>query len=213
MNMKEKILNFKKALLSLFTLILSACSPTTSEQPQMPANNEAAENSQTETEQATPPPQEQPTPQLEQISSAKTPIADKIKSRNTNLEIALKTINGVTINPGETFSFNATLGERTAKKGYKKAIAFDEDENKVKMLGGGICQVSTTVYQAAMSAGLEINERHSHTREVPYARSDEDATVAYGGFDLKFTNNKDKPIKISASKDNNYVYIKLIKVG
>ena len=72
--------------------------------------------------------------------------------------------------------------------------------------------MSTTLYQATRSAGLEINERHSHTKPVPYAKSDSDATVAFGGFDLKFTNNKDKPIKIVASKDNNYVYIKLVKI-
>jgi vancomycin resistance protein YoaR len=210
MEKKVKIQNFKKTVLSFFTLILSACSPS-AEQTEMPSNNETEQTDQiAPTEQ--PDQEETPKPQTEQLSSAKTIIADKIKNRNTNLEIALNTINGITINPNETFSFNDTLGERTEKKGYKKAIAFDENGKKVKALGGGICQVSTTLYQAARSAGLEINERHSHTKEVPYSESDSDATVAFGGFDLKFTNNKGKPIKIVASKDNNFVYIKLIKI-
>lgn len=201
--MSKKNDNFKKTLVSFFTLVLSACTPTT-EKPQIPTNNEASQSDQAKTEQSASP--------TEQIASAKTPIADKIKNRNINLEIALKSINNIIINPYETFSFNATLGERTKEKGYKKAISFDQNGKKVKTLGGGICQISTTLYQAALSAGLQINERHSHTKEVPYAKSDADATVAFGGFDLKFTNNKDKPIRILASMDKDFVYIKLLKI-
>ena len=206
-----EIQNWKKTIVSFFTFILSACSQN-SEPSQIP-NQETEQTDQPEqTAQPEQPKEEPKEPQPVQLSSAKTIIADKIKNRNINLEIALKNINGVTINPGETFSFNATLGERTEKKGYRKAIAFDQNGKKVKMLGGGICQVSTTLYQAAVAGRLEINERHSHSREVPYSDSDADATVAFGGFDLKFTNNKDKPIKISASKDNNYVYVKLMTI-
>lgn len=198
--MKKKFIYFKKTIISFCIIALTACSPAPAQPPE---NTQTAENDQAQSEQAPPP--------IEQISSAKTPITDKIKNRNTNLEIALKSINNTIINPNETFSFNATLGERTKEKGYKKAISFDENGKKVKTLGGGICQISTTLYQAALSAGLQINERHSHTKEVPYAKSDADATVAYGGFDLKFTNNKDKPIRISASMDKDFVYIKLIR--
>lgn len=115
--------------------------------------------------------------------------------RCNNIELAVKSINGKVIMPGEIFSYNETVGERTAVKGYKNAPVI-ENGKMVYGLGGGICQVSTTLYNAAIKAGLDIVERNHHSLPVHYISSGMDATVDYGNLDLKFKNNKKYPIYI-----------------
>ena len=130
-------------------------------------------------------------------------------NRNANLKQACKAINGQLIRPGETFSYNATLGERTEKKGYKPAGAYSGGKT-VQTVGGGICQVSSTLYYACLKADLEIVERTAHGYTVSYLPYGMDATVSWGTLDFKFRNNTDYPIRIEASVSGGQVHVKLI---
>ena len=130
-------------------------------------------------------------------------------NRNTNLKLACKAINGKLIRPGETFSYNATLGERTEKKGYKPAGAYMAGKS-VETVGGGICQVSSTLYYACLKADLQIVERTAHGFTVSYMPYGMDATVSWGSLDYKFKNNTDYPIRIEAWVSDGQVHVKLI---
>ena len=138
-----------------------------------------------------------------------TSKASSQTNRNTNLALACKAINGIILYPGQTFSYNATLGKRTAAKGYKEANAYFGGEI-VQSLGGGICQVSSTLYWCAMHADLKIVERINHGRPVSYVPKGMDATVSWGGPDFKFQNNSDYPIKIVATSNKGNVTVKLL---
>ena len=130
-------------------------------------------------------------------------------NRNTNLKLACKAINGKLVRPGEIFSYNATLGERTEKKGYKPAGAYMAGKT-VETVGGGICQVSSTLYYACLKADLEIVERTAHGYAVSYMPYGMDATVSWGALDYKFKNNTDYPIRIEAWVSGGQVHVKLI---
>ena len=118
--------------------------------------------------------------------------------RSTNIEIATKVINGTIVMPGETFSFNDVVGPRTVERGYKEAGTYVG--NKVEPgIGGGICQVSTTLYRAVMKANIRSVERTNHSMVVGYAQPGLDATVSFGYLDYKFTNTYDFPIYIQGS--------------
>ncbi len=112
-----------------------------------------------------------------------------------------------------TFSFCQTVGQATSSKGYEKADIYDRNGNKKQGLGGGNCQVSTTLYNAVLEVpSLVVTERHAHSNNVPYIQKGKDAAVAYGSYDLKFKNNSSNSIKILSSTDGNYVYISLIEL-
>ena len=130
-------------------------------------------------------------------------------NRNTNLKLACKAINGKLIRPGETFSYNETLGKRTAEKGYKAAGAYVSGKT-VETIGGGICQVSSTLYYACLKADLQIVERTAHSYMVSYMPYGMDATVSWGSLDYKFKNNTDYPIRIEAWVADGQVHVKLI---
>lgn len=123
------------------------------------------------------------------------------KNRNTNVRLAAEAINGTIIKPGEEFSFNGTVGKRTEEKGYKGAAAYNNGE-VVQEIGGGVCQVSTTLYNAVVRAGLEISYRRSHTFEPSYITPGQDATVSYDQPDFRFINNSKASIGIKASYSN-----------
>lgn len=126
-----------------------------------------------------------------------TKLIGSDKSRNINIELACEAINGTIIEPGDTFSFWDIVGETTEKKGYKKADAFDSNGETIHALGGGICQISSTLYNAVLKDdSLEVTERQPHTEPVAYVEPGKDATVNYGTADFKFKNNSDFPIKI-----------------
>lgn len=122
-------------------------------------------------------------------------------NRTTNLIIAANKINGTVVMPGETFSYNKVVGERTIEAGYKDAAIY-VDGKTVDGLAGGICQVSTTLYEAALYANLEIVERRNHQFVPTYIGPGLDATVVYGLTDFKFKNNRNYPIKILCSVNN-----------
>ena len=149
----------------------------------------------------------------ELISSFSTKIYTKESERQNNISITCSKLNGTVVKNGSTFSFCNTIGPATSAKGYQEADIFDSDGNKKKGLGGGNCQVSTTLYNAVLKvSGLSIIERHEHSNKVPYIKSGKDAAVAYGSYDLKFRNNTGNDIRIEASATANNVSINLYKI-
>lgn len=132
-----------------------------------------------------------------------------IEGRDTNLAIACKTLNGMVIYPGEVFSYNQALGERTPEKGYKPAGSYENGQT-VLTYGGGICQVSTALYYCSLIADLEIVARACHQYPSGYVPLGMDATVSWGGYDYRFRNNTNYPIRIEASASGGKVYMKLV---
>ncbi len=129
-------------------------------------------------------------------------------NRATNLEIAVNKINGTVLAPGEIFSFNKVVGERTAKSGFKEAIIYADGELDYG-LGGGICQVSSNLYNTVLKANLEIVERKNHSMTVNYLPIGCDATVSYGSVDFKFKNSRSYPIKIVATINSGVITISI----
>ena len=130
-------------------------------------------------------------------------------NRATNLRLACEALDGLILNPGDSFSYNDTLGQRTPEKGYKEAAAYMNGET-VQSYGGGICQPSSALYYCTLIADLEIVQRHCHTYPSSYVPFGMDATVSWGGPDFKFKNNTDFPIRIDAKADGGSVTITLV---
>ena len=120
------------------------------------------------------------------------------QNRTTNLIIASSKITGTVLMPGEKFSFNKVVGERTVAAGYKNAAIFVNGQVE-DGLAGGICQVSSTLYNAVVGANLEISERHNHSKFTSYLPGGKDATVVWGLYDFQFINNRNYPVKIEMS--------------
>ena len=119
------------------------------------------------------------------------------RNRNTNIDLSARAINGITVLPGDEFSFNRTTGERTEAKGYKPAAAISGGQTQDE-IGGGVCQTSSTLFNAAARAGLEIVRRSPHAWPSSYVERGMDATVNWPGVDFIFRNNTDWPIFIVA---------------
>ena len=130
------------------------------------------------------------------------------KDRTTNLEIACEKLNDQVILPGETFSYNKTLGARTIAAGYKSAKIYSNGE-VIDGLGGGICQISSTLYNAVLQANLEIVERRNHQFVTSYVPAGRDATVAYGSTDFRFENTRQYPVRIVATAKNGIATISI----
>ena len=132
------------------------------------------------------------------LSTYSTTYSTRDRDRTTNLQLAASKINGTVLMPGETFSYNQVVGERTIAAGYKEAPIYVSGE-VVDGLGGGICQITSTLYNAVLYANLEIVERSNHQFVPSYVTASRDATVVYGSIDFKFKNNRDYPIKLVCS--------------
>lgn len=132
------------------------------------------------------------------LSSYSTKYNKKEIDRSYNLLLASNKVNGTVIPSGGVFSYNDVVGPRTVAAGYRNAKIF-ENGRIVDGLAGGICQVSTTIYNAALYANLEITEKKNHSFPVVYAPMGQDATVVMGSIDFKFTNNTSHPIKVVSS--------------
>ena len=145
------------------------------------------------------------------ISSYSTRYDGGDVNRSTNLELACEKINDVIVLPGETFSYNKTLGERSKAAGYKTAKVYENGE-VVDGIGGGICQISSTLYNAVLKANLEIVERRNHQFITSYVEEGRDATVAYGVTDFKFKNSRKYAIKIKASASNGVATIEIFGI-
>ena len=142
------------------------------------------------------------------LISAYTTQTTNNKNRNTNIQLSAQAISGKTVMPGEIFSFNAATGERTAAKGYKEAPAIAGGQSKDE-IGGGVCQTSSTLFNAVARADLEIIERNPHAWPSSYIEKGFDATVNWPGLDFKFRNNTNWPIFIIAGYKDRKVSVNI----
>ena len=146
-----------------------------------------------------------------EIAMFTTKIYNKDEHRQNNITITCRTLSGKEIQPGETFSFCDIVGKATHEKGYEEADIY-VDGKKEQGLGGGNCQVSTTLYNAVLQIQeLEVLEKHEHSGKVPYIEKGKDAAVSYGAYDFKFKNNTDGIIKIIMENTPDSIIAKIIK--
>ncbi len=143
---------------------------------------------------------------LAKYDSPHTAIANRTK----NLELACAAINGTILNPGEVFSFNNIVGERTPEKGYMPATIYQTGGKSEAETGGGICQVASTIYECVLYADLDVVERAPHMFTVTYVDMGQDATIYWGSLDFKFKNSTSHPIRVDASVSGGYVHIALV---
>lgn len=156
--------------------------------------------------------QKVPEKKEEVIATYSTTIYDKDANRVSNITLANSKLNGKVIKNGEEFSYNNTIGPMNEQQGFKKALGFDSKGKKIQISGGGLCQISSTIYNAVLIAGLNVTERHPHSKRVYYVPKDKDATIVYGSLDFKFINNSGGDIRIDATNDNVTVKITLVKI-
>jgi len=142
------------------------------------------------------------------LASFTTKYDSSNTGRTTNLRLASEKINGVVLTPGEEFSYNKIVGERTIAAGYKEAKVYSNGE-VVDGIGGGICQISSTLYNAVVMANLEVTVRRNHQFVTSYVEAGRDATVVYGSQDFKFKNTRKYPIKVNASVNSGVAKISI----
>lgn len=134
------------------------------------------------------------------------------KNRNQNIRLAVESIDGRILKPGEEFSFNLSTGNRTKEKGYQPAGAY-RNGVLIEEPGGGVCQVSTTLYNAIVNSGLKATERHSHSFKPSYIQPGQDAMVSFDGYagpDLKFVNTEQTSVAVRASFKDNTLKISIV---
>lgn len=148
---------------------------------------------------------------LYQVIGTYTTTTTANKDRNKNIELAAEALNGFILQPGEEFSFNNATGERSEAKGYRPAGAYVNGE-LVEEPGGGVCQVSSTLYNAVIFSGLTTTERHAHSYEPSYVTPGEDAMVSFGGPDMKFKNTSSTAIAIRASFSDRKLKISIVGI-
>lgn len=147
------------------------------------------------------------------IGSYTTKLATSNRiARSQNINTALKLIDKKVIDPGKGFSFNKTVGEISSAKGFVEAPVLDDFGQPQPGLGGGICQVTSTLYNAVLNAGLEVVERHPHTTPVHYVPKGRDATV-YDDKDFRFRNNKKEPVLLRGWLDKNEVRVDIYLIS
>lgn len=142
------------------------------------------------------------------LGEAKTHVSGSA-GRIGNVKLSAQIINGLVLNSGETFSYNGSVGKRTADRGFKPAPAYVKGET-VDEIGGGICQTSSTLYLACLLSNLEITERYAHRYVPAYIAWGMDATVSWGGPDYKFTNNTLYPVKIVTKYEKGYLTAQIL---
>jgi len=147
----------------------------------------------------------------DQLSQASTRYDASNRNRSRNLEIAAGKIDGKVLLPGEEFSFNGVVGKRTVEEGYRDAKIYSNGQ-VVDGLAGGICQISSTLYNAALMANLEITQRRNHYFKTSYIAAGRDATVVWGSIDFKFKNSRKYPIKIKASVHSGVAEFKIFGI-
>ncbi|MCX7842042.1 MAG: VanW family protein [Clostridia bacterium] len=149
-----------------------------------------------------------------EIGSFTTPLLDRQEARINNIELASEKINYKVLAPGEEFSFNGVVGKRTVSKGYEEAPIIIRAEDGYKKgfgVGGGICQLASTIYSCAVKSGLEITEHHMHSKDVGYIPRGQDAAVSYGTVDLKFKNSRSFPVMIRVWRDSKNLTVKMFE--
>lgn len=136
------------------------------------------------------------------LGSCVTLLDTDEKSRNANVALGAQMLDGIVVDPGAEFSFNESIGERGAEQGYKPARVIVDGRNE-SGIAGGICQLSSTLYNAVLISGMEVTERHAHSRPVPYLPAGLDATVSYGARDLRWVNTSGFPVTVRAMVEGN----------
>ena len=172
--------------------------------------NETDQNAVQEPQPTEPPAKSEPVESV--LAEFSTTIKSRASNRLNNIQITCSKLNETTVESGKSFSFCQTVGKATEEKGYKKADVI-VDKQVTQALGGGNCQVSSTLYNAILKVSdFKVTERHPHGKKVNYVPEGKDAAVSYGSKDLKFVNNTSNTIKIYASTDNKKVSIKIVSV-
>ncbi|WP_333594665.1 VanW family protein, partial [Anaerospora hongkongensis] len=144
----------------------------------------------------------------ELLATYTTKFDAKEANRSANIKLSARRINGQIIYPGRTFSFNEIVGPREKNQGFKEALEIVDGEF-VPGIGGGVCQVSSTLYNAVLMANMEITERFNHSKPLGYVPIGRDATVAYGVLDFKFTNTSNGPVMIMAEVEKDTLVVGL----
>ncbi len=195
----------------------SSAQKTSATQNEIIKNNDSVKNSTNDTNTVKKESTEsssKKTPTEKELATFSTKILVKESGRQHNLHLTCDTLNGTRIEPGETFSFCNTVGKATKEKGYEEADVYDSEGNVTKGLGGGNCQISSTLYNAVLAVpDLEVVERHEHSRKVTYVEKGKDAAVAYGSVDFRFKNNTGKPIRIYANTDDCTVTTRIVSIS
>lgn len=149
----------------------------------------------------------------EQLAEFTTQLPNDTEARDGNIKLACQTLSGTIVKNGEEFSLWEILGCPSAETGYEKAKTFTSNGEVTQSYGGGICQLSTTLYNAVLKVeGLKVTERHEHSRDVAYIKDGKDAAVSYGSADFKFKNNLNYNIRIEAEVEERNVRVSLIKI-
>ncbi|KGA99196.1 vancomycin resistance protein [Alkalihalobacillus alcalophilus ATCC 27647 = CGMCC 1.3604] len=143
------------------------------------------------------------------IGEYKTYFDANVSGRTVNIELSAEAIDRVILGPGDSFSFNLVVGERTVDRGYQEAMEIVNQEF-VMGIGGGICQTSSTLFNAIDDAGLEIVERYTHSREIGYVPPGRDATVSWGGPDFKFKNPYPYPVILKTVVENGSITVQVL---
>ena len=146
--------------------------------------------------------------EVELLSSYTTYFDKKNEARCHNIRLAASLIDGTVLNSGDIFSFNAVVGQRTSERGFKRAAIIENGEF-VEGIGGGVCQVSTTLYNAALLSGCRVVEYHPHSLAVSYVPPSRDAMVSGTFFDLRFKNTTGSTVYIKAMTGENYISFKV----
>ncbi len=145
------------------------------------------------------------------LSKFSTSFHKATKGRAHNINRAASLINGAVVMPEQVFSFNEAVGPTTKKNGYKLGKIFIKGKEDYGY-GGGVCQVSSTLYNAVEKAGFEIVERHPHSAKVTYVPDDRDAATSYGQIDFKFLNNMPFPIQVISYTSGENVYVEVLQL-
>lgn len=143
------------------------------------------------------------------LSEKRTSLSGSSSNRINNITLAAAAINGTVLNPGDTFSYNGVVGQRTTAKGYKEAGAYVGGRTVLEV-GGGICQVSSTIYYCVLHADLAVTDRSNHMFSVGYLPLGLDATVNWGTVDFKFTNDSEYPVKIVSYVSGSHLTVQLL---
>lgn len=146
------------------------------------------------------------------IGAYYTKLINSPEGRTNNIVLSCAKINGKILKSGEVLSFNRTVGQRTIQAGYREAKIF-VGQTVQSGIGGGICQTSTTLYNAGLESGLKIIERYRHTLPVSYCPPGRDATVSWGGADLKIKNTLGRPVKVLCCVYGDYVMAAFTEAG
>ncbi len=151
-------------------------------------------------------------PNATYVSAYMTYYGSSEENRKNNIEIAAQAINGSVVKSGETFSYNQTTGERTAKKGYKEAPVYDNGKES-RGIAGGVCQLSSTIYSSVMNlSNIKIVERHEHSLPVHYLPMDMDATVSWQKQDFRFRNNFSFDIQVQVVAHDGFLLVLIQRV-